>query len=253
MLRWLSPLVLGFFVIGAAPAAAAKDAFKISGFVGKTRTEPASGSIVRLLDGESGKVLDMAQVGFFAKFEFKNLKPGLYVLQAGDVKVEVLLKDKDKRQDIDLSSKDGRMSRIDLGQVTSTLGGAGGAPAAGPAPGPNDPNLMQAMAASYWGYTGSTETSLTLCSNGVFSDSSESSYSGQSRDSLGNQTMAWGTAGQRGGSGNWSVQGSAQQGTINLSYSGGKRVTVPYRAVDNQGCYSFEGKTLCRKGPANCQ
>lgn len=253
MVRRFSSLLVGFVVVGVALAAAAKDTFKVSGWVGKTRTEPASGAVIKLLEGESGKVLDMAQLGFWGKYEFKNLKPGLYVLQVGEVKVEVLLKDKDKRQDIDLSSKDGRMSRIDWGQLSGALGGAGSAPAAGPAPGPNDPNLMQAMAGRYWGYEGSTETGLTLCPNGSFSDASESSYSGQSRDSLGNQTMAWGAAGQRGGRGNWSIQGSPQQGTINLSYSGGKRVAVAYRAMDNQGCYRFEGKTLCRTGPAQCQ
>ncbi len=238
-------------VLMAAPAFGAKDTFNISGFVGRSSSEPASKVVVKLLD-ESGKVLDMAQTGFFGRYKFEKLKPGLYILQVGEMKLEALLKNKDVRMDIDLSSKDGQMRYAKAEDVAAALSGAAAGGAAGPAPGPNDPQLMQTMAGSYWSYEGSTETKLMLCPNGSFFDSSESSYSGRSSDSLGNQTMAWGTAGQSGSRGKWSVQGGQRQGTIQLVYQNGKTATVQFRAIDQQ-CYQFSSKTLCRTGPAQCQ
>ncbi len=228
-----------------------KDSFKINGYVGLSSTQPASRRVVKLLD-ESGKVLDTAESGLFGKFKFENVKPGLYILQVGEVKREVLVKDKDKRADIDLSAKDGVMRTFTAEKLADAVAGAAGGTAGGPAPGPNDPNLQQSMAGMYWGYQGSTEVKLALCPGGGFQEYSESSYSGTSRDSLGNQTMAWGAAGQGGRRGNWSIQGSPQQGTLNLAYSGGKTVPVRYQAIDNQ-CFSFDGRKLCRTGPAECR
>jgi len=244
-------ILAGALVVALATAFAAKDAFNISGFVGRSSSEPASKVVVRLLD-ESGKVLDMANTGFFGKYKFEKLKPGLYIVQVGELKLEALLKNKDLRLDIDLSSKDGQMRYLKSEDVAAALSGAGPGASAGPAPGPNDPQLMQALAGSYWSYEGSTETKLMLCPNGSFFDSSESSYSGRSSDQLGNQTMAWGTASQSGSRGKWSVQGGPRQGSIQLVYQNGKTANVPFRAIDQQ-CYQFAAKTLCRVGPAQCQ
>lgn len=243
-------LLAGVLVV-CLPAAFAKDTFNISGFVGRSSTEPASKVVVKLLD-ESGKVLDMAQTGFFGKYKFENLKPGLYVLQVGELKVEALVRNKDLRMDIDLSAKGGQMRYFKAEEAAAALSGAAAGAAAGPAPGPNDPQLMQAMAGSYWSYEGSTETKVMLCPNGSFFDSSESSYSGRGTDQLGNQTMAWGAAGRSGSRGRWSVQGGPQQGTVNFVYQNGKTANVAFRAVDQQ-CYRFGSRTLCRVGPAQCQ
>lgn len=111
---------------------------------------------------------------------------------------------------------------------------------------------MANFAGHDWGYSGSTETSLTLCPSGVFLEASESSYSGSSRDSLGNQTGAWGVANQRGARGNWSIQGDGRQGTIQFAYPSGNRASAASRQA-GAGCYSLNGRTLCRKGPAHCQ
>jgi len=254
--RLWAGLLGGVLVAAGAPAFGAKDTFNISGFVGRSSNEPASKVVVKLLD-ESGKVLDMAQTGFFGRYRFEKLKPGLYVLQVGELKLEALLKNKDLRLDINLSAKDGQMRYFKAEDVAAAVSGtaAGGTTAGaatGPAPGPNDPQLMQAMAGSYWSYQGSTETKLMLCPNGSFFDSSESSYSGRSADQLGNQTMAWGAAGQSGSRGKWSVQGGQRQGTIQLVYKDGKTATVQFRAIDQQ-CYQFSAKTLCRVGPPQCQ
>lgn len=238
---------------GALPAAA-KDVFKISGYIGRSSTEAASGVSVNLLDGESGSVLGTVRTGFTGRYKFEDLKPGRYFVQTGDVKREVLLKAKDVRLDIDLSAKDGSMRYAKPEDIQAAIAGAASAAsgAAAPPAGPNDPQLMTEFAGNFWGYSGSTESSLVLCPGGTFTDSSESSYSGTMRDGLGNQTGAWGTANQRSGQGRWSIQGNSRQGTIRLSYPGGKQTQVSYRQVD-QGCYSFNGRTLCRKGPAACQ
>ena len=108
---------------------------------------------------------------------------------------------------------------------------------------------MANFAGHDWGHSGSTETSLTLRPSGVFLEAFESRYSGASRDSPGNQTVAWGAASQRG---NWSIQGDGRQATIQLAYPSGNRTSVAYRQAGD-GCYSFNGRTLCRKGPAHCQ
>jgi hypothetical protein len=249
-------LLFAGFALGIARDAPAKDSFKISGFIGNSTTEAAANVTVKLLDGDSGKVLDVVQTGFLGKYTFKDLMPGYYVIQAEAIKREVMVKTKDVRMDINLSSKDGSMQYAKPGDIAAAIGGitggAAGAPAAGPAAGANDADLMQTISGVYWGYEGSTETSLTLCPNGTFSDASESSYSGRSSDQYGNESLAWGTASQGGSRGNWRVQGNMQQGTIGLAYTGGSRADVRYQAID-QICYKFGSKSLCRKGPAQCR
>ena len=207
---------------------------------------------MKLLEGESGKVLDVVQTGFTGRYKFQNLVSGYYILQVGELKREVMLKAKDVRLDIDLSAKDGSMSYLKAEDIQALAGRAAGASGDAPPAGPNDPQLMSAFAGQYWGYAGSTETSLTLCPGGMFIEQSESSYSGTSRDSLGNQTAGWGAASQGGNRGNWSIQGDPRQGTIRLSYASGKQSNVPYRQVD-QGCFTFNSRTLCRKGAAQCK
>jgi hypothetical protein len=134
-----------------------------------------------------------------------------------------------------------------LGQPQASVGGFGSASQQGGG------GIMQQMAARYYGFQGSTETKAALCPNGVYYDASESGYSGQSHNSLGNETMAWGTAGQNQGQGRWTAQGTVQQGVITITYNDGSVTRVNYRAIDNQGCYNFNSTTMCRQGPANCQ
>ena len=242
-------LVLLAVFLAAPPALAKSKGGKIEGFVGQSATVPAAGETVKLLDGDSGKVLDIDETNFFGKYKFDGLEPGYYAIQVGKIKKEVMLKGKKKRLDIDLSADSGAMDYSKAGKSAGGVG-AGGKPA--PA-GPNDQGLMQQMAARYYGYQGSTETKTALCPNGSYYDTSESSYSGSGSDSLGNQTMAWGAASQGQGGGTWTVQGSVQQGVISVAYSGGNVTRINYRAVDSQGCYDFNGTTMCRQGPANCQ
>jgi len=62
----------------------------------------------------------------------------------------------------------------------------------------------------------------------------------------GDQTLAWGTASQGGSSGNWTVSGDAQRGTIHLVYKNGRSSTLRYRQFGDPGCLEVDGSKLCR-------
>ena len=88
-----------------------------------------------------------------------------------------------------------------LSQITASLPQTGGAAGTEAPTGPNDPNLQRQIAGIWWGYSGSTERRIGLCPDGSYRDYTESSYSGQSSNQYGNQTMAWGSGSQSGGAG----------------------------------------------------
>jgi hypothetical protein len=234
----------------APPPGSPETGYTIAGYVGRSSTLPAISENVLLLNGETGKPVDGAQTNWMGKYSFSAVKPGFYIVEAGSIQRKVLIKTESVRLDIDLSSKDGTMDYSKTASAASNKpGGAGGAE--GPRGG--DASLMQAMAANYWGYSGSTETRLALCPDGTFYDFSESGYSGGSYDSGGNQTMAWGSASQASGKGTWSIQGDAQSGNLTLYYSGGNPQTVQYRPGDDRGCYYFDRRQLCRTGEPTCR
>lgn len=108
--------------------------------------------------------------------------------------------------------------------------------------------LARQIAGKWWGYSGSTEKQIGLCPNGYYHDYSESSYSGNSYNSLGNQTYGWGTANQNSGSGTWSIQGDFQQGVIYVQYNSGNQVSIRYQQYGEKGCLLFNGSKLCRNG-----
>jgi hypothetical protein len=118
--------------------------------------------------------------------------------------------------------------------------------------GPNDPNLQRQIAGVWWGYSGSTERKIGLCPDGSYREYTESSYSGTSNNQYGNQTMGWGAASQGGGSGRWTISGTTQSGSIHVNYSNGKSATIKYRQINDPGCLSFDGNSLCRTS-ATCQ
>jgi len=118
--------------------------------------------------------------------------------------------------------------------------------------GPNDANLQQQIAGTWWGYAGSTERMVGLCPDGSYRDYTESSYSGKSYDQYGSQTMAWGSGGQRGGSGRWTINGNTQEGIIHVTYGDGNSMTLRYRQINDPGCLNFNGHILCRRS-RSCQ
>ncbi len=240
--------------------------FKVAGFVGKSTSEAAPGVAVILLDADTEEVVGTDQTNFFGKYTIKNVPPGVYVLRVEKIRRTLGVKDKNVRLDIDMSAEAGIMDYAKTGieainKENAEKAKAGGGDQAGAAaagapgqpPGPTDPQMMNEMAGEYYHYSGSTEKKIMFCPEGAFFDSSESSYSGRGSDSLGNQTMAWGNASQNQGSGQWSIQGNAQNGTITLAYKSGKRVEMRYVAGPEKGCFKFNGTLFCYSGPAKCK
>ncbi len=113
-----------------------------------------------------------------------------------------------------------------------------------------DTALMQALAGKYYSFTGSTERKLALCPNGVFYDSSESSYSGNFSNQYGN-TGSWGAAGGDNGSGRWRAIGTKQSGTIIFTYKDGTEVEKQYQA--GRDAFYLGGVKYGYNGQANCR
>ncbi len=249
-------LLLGmasFLAVGSAQDKGKDKAkvFKVSGFVGQSTTAAAPNVSVILTRKDTGEMVGTDQTNFFGKYTIKNVPPGIYILQCEKVQRTVAVMDKNVRMDIDLSADSGVMDYTKTGMAQINAKGDGGGP--GGSPGPTDAPLMQSFAGEYYHFSGSTEKKIMFCSEGIFFDSSESSYSGTGTDGLGNQNMAWGAAGQKQGSGQWAIQGTSESGTITLVYKSGKRVTVKYEPGPEKGCYRFDGTVFCYSGPARCK
>jgi len=243
--------IVSFFLISCvttSPPGNPQTGFTISGYVGKTPTVPAPGETVLLIDGRSQQTIESAVSNFFGKYTFKGLLAGHYIIRVGKVNRDIFLRSDDIRLDIDLSAPDGKMDYMghQLKEVEKKPGGVKASPT-----GPNDQRLAAQIAGIWWGYSGSTERKIGLCPDGSYHDFSESGYSGRMHDSGGYQTGAWGAAGQRGGSGTWTIQGDTQQGTIYVRYNNGKETTLQYRQFGDVGCLLFNGNKLCRSS-ANC-
>ncbi len=116
----------------------------------------------------------------------------------------------------------------------------------------NDQTLADEIAGVWWGYSGSTERKIGLCPGGVYADFTESGYSGNSYNSMGDNTMSWGTANQNSGQGRWSIQGDGQSGVIYVRYNDGSTASLRYRQINDPGCLKFNGNTLCRQS-TTCQ
>jgi hypothetical protein len=236
-------------VAGAAMAAAAAgtdDGYTIQGFVGQNSMTPAPMVQVVLIDAATRRPLATAQTNFFGKYSFAKLPPGQYTLQVADVMRQVVVVNQSVRLDIDLSAKGGVMDyAAGAAAAGAASAGAGAAPT-----GPHDPTLAQQIAGTWWGYSGSTERKIGLCPGGAYRQFSESGYSGRGSDSLGNPTMAWGTASQGSSTGTWTISGSTQSGTIHVSYSNGRSAALRYRQIGDPGCLDIDGNRLCRTSKA---
>ena len=201
---------------------------------------------VVLLDAKTGNPLVTTQSNFLGKFTFSGLPAGQYLLDTHLVKLPATVINESVRVDIDLSRPDGTMDY-------AADGIAEGSSSATEAPtGPNDSTLQSQIAGIWWGYAGSTEKKLGLCPDGTYQDYSESSYSGRSFNSAGNETMEWGDANQRGNAGRWTIQGDTERGTIHVTTATRNSFSWEYRQIGDPGCLSFSGHTLCRT-QATCQ
>ena len=265
MKRRIALLLILVAAVAVAQEKAKSKVFKVAGFVGKSTSEAAPGVAVVLLNADTEEVVATDQTNFFGKYTLKGVPPGVYVLRVEKVQRTLGVKDKNVRLDIDLSAEAGIMDYAKTGVTminkeneakAAAGGGAQDGGQAGPPgepPGPSDPGMMNEMAGEYYHYSGSTEKKIMFCPQGTFFDSSESSYSGRGYDGLGNQTMAWGNASENKGSGQWSIQGNAQSGTITLVYKSGKRVAMKYVAGPEKGCFKFNGTLFCYSGAAKCR
>ncbi|HXH72825.1 MAG TPA: carboxypeptidase-like regulatory domain-containing protein, partial [Mariprofundaceae bacterium] len=228
------------------------------GYVGKDASTPAMFATVELVDRSSGKVVDEATTNFFGKYSFADVRPGKYIVRVGEIGRKISVKSGEVRLDIDLSAPGGRMDYSQGGKQAAQPAEQPASRPSGKAPAPsaaapaNNRQLMQDIAGTWWGYSGSTERSIGLCPDGSYYDSAESSYSGRGFDAQGNETMAWGSAGRRGGQGSWTIQGDYNAGIISVQYGNGGTATLQYRQIGDPGCLSFNGNTLCRKSKS-CQ
>jgi hypothetical protein len=117
--------------------------------------------------------------------------------------------------------------------------------------GPTDMSLMKYFAGKYYSYTSGstiygsagTERQVMLCPNGQFSDSSESSASGQ----------GWGGAGTRQGAARWQIQGNKTQGTITITRPDGRTEPVQYQVTAEEGVILFNGIKFAFAGAAACR
>jgi len=224
--------------------------FTISGYVGASSTSAAPRVNVVLYSEAEKKNIDSVQTNWMGKYTFKDVAPGTYAVKVGKISKEAVVVKRNLRLDIDLSSEDGTM---DYAKAAAAAKAPSRTAQPEPVSGPNDASLMQAMAAEYYSYSASTERKVMLCADGRYFNASESSYSGTSSDSLGNQNMAWGAASQNRGEGRWSIQGNQQQGTIMLQDGDGSQSQVRYQSTGERGCFQFNGTTFCMSGPPRCQ
>jgi hypothetical protein len=243
MRKSMAVVVIGAFIsLGAGYA----EKLSISGYIGTSSMSAASKVNVVLYLKDKDQPVDSVQTNFFGRYKFNDLGPGTYVVKVGRITREVVLVKKSMRIDIDLSAEDGTMDYA-KGAAASTTAGTPAQPV-----GPNDASLMQAMAAEYYHFSGSTERKVMLCADGRYFGAAESSYSGTSTDSLGNQTSGFGAASQSRSGGRWTVQGSQGQGTITFSGNDGRQSQLRFQSTGERGCFSFNGTTFCASGPARC-
>ena len=133
--------------------------------------------------------------------------------------------------------------------VEQSAASGGGASATGP----NDTELMKQFAGKYYsfsavggGATGGTETSVTLCPNGTYRQSSESGYSGGA-----GTAGAWGSASQGGNSGTWRIVGNMNEGTLTTVSSSGSATEYKFSRCGSD-CVYFGNNKFAWAGPPDC-
>lgn len=273
--RGLGILFLSTLIISCAvgpPAGNPQSGYSIHGFVGKTANMPAMQENVLLINANTKQPVDMGKTNFLGKYTFVGLPPGLYVIQVGDKRLPVFLKNKNVRQDINLSAPSGKMDYTQDGMTElsktlaaksqpSSTGSAGSGGTTGqvtrdasgwPPPYQKPPGrstwedsspekLLYKFAGRWDSATSNTLHNIYLKPNGSFEDSYEAGYSGQFVDQGGSQTGNWGTAGNEQTGGRWTIRGTLRQGTITLIHRNGKRTNYRYQVhCRGSECYGSE-------------
>jgi len=213
------------------PAGSPQSGYSIHGFVGKTPNIPAMQENVLLINANTKQPVDMEKTNLLGKYTFAGLPPGLYIIQVTDKQLQVFLKNKNVRQDIDLSAADGKMDYLSHSLKQASKSGELGSP--------GDPELVRHFAGMWAAYSGTsgggTLINYEFYPNGAFADASETSYSRQTTDS------SFGALGTDSSTARWKVQGNKQQGQIVIVYPNGNKKTINYRIYSKGGrVYSRE-------------
>jgi len=169
-----------------------------------------------------------------------------------DPKTRTLISWSENEEDFQKKQEQLKELNTALEQSTATSGGSGGSGGGSgnaSATGPNDPQLMQQFAGTYYsfsavggGQTGGTETSVTLCPDGTYIQSSETGYSGS----------GWGSASQGGNRGTWRIVGNMNQGTLTTVSSSGSATEYKFSRCGND-CVYFGNNKFAYAGPPNCR
>jgi len=122
----------------------------------------------------------------------------------------------------------------------------------GPAPSfENNPDLMNyfkgkwySFTSAGYGYTASSERTISLCGDGTYKASFESGYSGTNQ--------GWGQATQSGGAGTWRITGNKTEGTIVTTSPDGKATTYKYKTCGD-GCIYFGSNKYAYAGAPECR
>ena len=117
-----------------------------------------------------------------------------------------------------------------------------------------DPADVAKQFVGRWMSIGKTsQSTLTIDADGTYAFGSESTHSGQFRDSGGNDTGHWGVMGQNQQRGYWAARGTREQGVFQLITPAGVSSTVDYRVHVEKGLtywneYYIDGKLYARVG-----
>jgi len=102
------------------------------------------------------------------------------------------------------------------------------------------PELMNFFAGKWTTFTKNTSTDIYLYPNGVYSEYYEASYSGNFQDG-GTNTGNWGATNQSNDSGNWTIKGNKEKGTIFINMPNGEQLQIEYQVhVENGQTYYGE-------------
>jgi hypothetical protein len=113
-------------------------------------------------------------------------------------------------------------------------------------------DLVTHFSGVWVGFTQNTQTKMVLAPNGEYSDNYESSFSGKFKNQYGDQTGAWGTAGQSQNRGRWTVRGTREQGVIIIKSQDGGETVIEYKVHVEKGQtywneYWFNGALYSRQ------
>ncbi len=116
----------------------------------------------------------------------------------------------------------------------------------------NKTDLMRHFAGKWVNHTRNSTTRMFLHPNGIYSEDSETGYSGTYGDGTGVQTGNWNAYGQNAGQGRWRIRGNKRSGTLIIQYNNGKEWYGEYQVHVEKGYtywteYFFNGSLYSKE------